>query len=182
MKVNVFKVCAVILLSSALSLAYGQETEEAITSSGTVEVVEKEPVFHISDALVPYVSTYVKALKADNWDLTNVIEHDLFILFDYEIEEDLDTFNNNKGAAGIALGMNDDKLVYVVINIDAWVLLSDYGKQDLINHELMHDIFNVKHTDIDDEDKLMHPSSYPKNWGETLARLVGAISDLNNNL
>ena len=170
---------AIVLLAFASNAtAQRVETVNAITPSGTVTEVIKPPTFHISDALAPYVLNFLKALKADNWNIGLYTKSDFVVIFSHEVDVNLSEYGA-KGAAGIALGMDKDDLVYVVINTEAWLNASDYVKQDLINHELMHDMFNVKHTDLEKEDKLMHPASYPDNWGETMVRLVDAISDLN---
>ena len=170
---------AIIILAFAINSLSAQETTVLeIEPSGIVtEVIEiePEPAFLVSEGLYDYVGNYFKSLSADGWNLKKLFEKDFFVVFDYEIDRDLDDIK----AAGIALGMDNDDVVYVVINIDTWVTLEDYRKQDLINHELMHDVFNVKHTDYEERDRLMHPTSYPKNWGETMTRLVGAIHDLN---
>ena len=164
---------AIVLLAFGVNaMAQQVETVSAITPSGTVTQVTKKPMFHVSEALAPYVNNFLKALKADNWKLNHFILTDFVVIFSHEAEIELD-------AAGIALGMDDDKLVYVVIDTATWLAAEDYVKQDLINHELMHDMFNVMHTDLEKEDKLMHQTSYPKDWGETMVRLVDAISDLN---
>ena len=170
---------AVVLLAFGLNATAQQvETVSAITPSGTVTQVTKKPLFHISDGLAPYVLTYAKAMKADNWRLDVFVKNDFVVIFSHEVDIDMSEYGA-KGAAGIALGMGKDDLVYVVINTESWVTLEDYEKQDLINHELMHDVFNVKHTPDEEENRLMHPSSYPDNWGDTMSRLIGAISDLN---
>ena len=157
-------ILSTILILGVTVAGFAQETEP----------VEKEPTFFVSDALMPYVETYFKALRADGWDLRGVLAKDFFVVLSHEVGRD-----NLDGAAGIAEGMNNDEIVLVTINTDAWVKLEGYAKQDLINHELMHDIFNVYHTPEEEENRLMHPSSYPNNWGDTISRLVGAISDLN---
>ena len=164
---------AVVLLAFGLNATAQQvEAVSTITPSGVVTEVVKTPLFHVSGALAPYVNAFVKSMSADNWNLRTFVETDFVVIFSHEAEIELD-------AAGIALGMDDDKLVYVVIDTATWLAAEDYVKQDLINHELMHDMFNVRHTDEEEEDKLMHPSSYPTNWRETMVRLVDAISDLN---
>jgi len=161
--------------------SFAQETTaNAITPTGVVTDVQIElPTHYINPTLKPYVNTFFAGLVADGWGFTNVKANDIFILFDYEIDKDLDKSLDHKGAAGIALGMNNDDVVYVVINIDGWLKLEEYEKQDLINHELMHDIYNVEHTNKEREEKLMHPSSYPKSWAETMYRFIDAIKDLN---
>ena len=172
---------AIVLLAFGVNaMAQQVETVSAITPSGTVTQVTKKPLFHVSEALAPYVNNFLKSLKADNWKLNHFILTDFVVIFSHEIDFDMSGSGpKSSGAAGIALGMKKDDLVYVVINTEVWLDASDFVKQDLINHELMHDMFNVMHTDLEKEDKLMHPTSYPKDWGETMVRLVDAISDLN---
>ena len=171
-----------LLVSVTLSAQTGSATlpqspVNEITPTG-VQPVKKKPLFHLSDGLAPYVLAYAKAMKADNWRLDIFVKNDFVVVFSHEVDIDMTQYAK-KGAAGVALGMDKDDLVYVVINTEAWVTLEDYEKQDLINHELMHDIFNVRHTPDEEEDRLMHPASYPKSWGETMSRLIGAIHDLN---
>ena len=168
---------AIVLLAFTMNAVAQVETVNEIAPTG-VQPVKKKPLFHLSDGLAPYVLAYAKAMKADNWRLDIFVKNDFVVVFSHEVDIDMTQYAK-KGAAGVALGMDKDDLVYVVINTEAWVTLEDYEKQDLINHELMHDIFNVRHTPDEEEDRLMHPSSYPKNWGDTMSRLIGAIHDLN---
>ena len=168
---------AIVLLAFTMNAVAQVETVNEIAPTG-VQPVKKKPLFHLSDGLAPYVLAYAKAMKADNWRLDIFVKNDFVVVFSHEVDIDMTQYAK-KGAAGVALGMDKDDLVYVVINTEAWVTLEDYEKQDLINHELMHDIFNVRHTPEEEEDRLMHPASYPKSWGETMSRLIGAIHDLN---
>lgn len=172
-----------LLLALALfvsSLGFSQETTvNEITPSGVVTetvVIEEPKTFYINEELKPYVETFVAALLADGWNLGFVKEQDVFIMFDFELGQD--GINRMKDKAGLALGMNEDT-TFVIINVEAWLGLEEWGRQDLINHELMHDWFNVVHTDEDDPSKLMHPQSYPKSWAETVYRLIDALKDLN---
>ena len=137
---------------------------------------QEKPDLLISEGLQPYVYNYMEAMTADGWSMKHLLDNDVFIIFDYEIGKDFE----ERGIVGLALGMDNDELVYVIINVTAWVSLTEYEKQDVVNHELMHDIFNIRHTDKLDKSKLMHPSSYPNSWGETTSRLIDAINDLNN--
>ena len=146
-----------------------------VTAAGfaqEIEPVEVKPTFHVSDALQPYVATYIKAMASDGWILSDLFSKEFVVIFSHEVGDD------DFPAAGMALGMFDDSRVFVVINTETWLEIEDFEKQDLVNHELMHDIFDFEHRE-DDEEHLMHPSSYPSNWGETMIRLVEAISDLN---
>ena len=162
-----------LLLVSGITFA---QTEEAITPTGTVTEVVKEPIFYVNSVLEPYVNTFAAAMKADGWDISSIKDHDVFILFDYEVDKNI---AEERDAAGLALGMFDDEKVFVLISVEAWVEMEDFARQDLINHELMHDIFDVEHTSKLDDVKLMHPSAYPKNWADTFYRLIDAIKDLN---
>ena len=131
------------------------------------------PINYVSDGMKPYVDTFLVVVNQDGWNTSHLDDNDFIVIFSHEVDRDME------GKAGIALGMYDDNQVMVVINTEAWVMLTDYEKQDLINHELMHDVFNMTHTDEDKEFKLMHPSSYPGSWHETIMRLANAIRDLN---
>ena len=146
----------------------------ALFSFGSLFAQESERVVLVDDALKPYVLNFSKVIVDSGWSLKKLTEGgNVFIIFDRTIDKDLED------AAGRALGMNDNNLVYVMINIEQWVDLTDFEKQDLINHELMHDIFNMEHTPIEDEDRLMHPSSYPDDWGDTMSRFMRGIKDVN---
>lgn len=165
-----------ILLTIALVFtvfASAQELETPVAETEVATKVAEEPTFYINEVLKPYVSTFAAGMAADGWDISSTKKHDVFILFDYEIDEQF------TDKAGIALGMFDDEKVFVIISVTAWLELEEYGKQDLINHELMHDIFDVEHTSKLDENKLMHPASYPKSWADTMFRFIDAINDLN---
>ena len=162
-----------LLLVSGITFA---QTEEVITETGTVTEVAEPPTFYVNEILEPYVNTFAAAMSADGWNIGKVKDFDVFILFDYEVDRNIST---ERKAAGLALGMNNDEQVFVLISIDAWLEMEEYAKQDLINHELMHDIFDVKHTSKLEDDKLMHPSAYPKSWADTFYRLIDAIKDLN---
>ena len=153
------------LLVSALSSAQTSTTTES-----------EEPSIWVNDVLVPYVQTYVSAMNGDGWDLSSIRDTDVFIIFDYDLgQEGIDRM---VGKAGLALGMNNDELVYVIISAEAWLTLEEFERQDLINHELMHDIFNVQHTGTG-QNKLMDTKSFPKSWADTFFRLIDAIKDLN---
>ena len=171
-----------LLLASGFTFAQ-VETVSAITPSGVVtEVVatpepepEDERVFYVNPELKPYADAFAAAMKADGWDISRIRKHDVFILFDYEIDKNI----SEDGHAGLAYGMNDDELVYVLISVEAWIELEDFGRQDLMNHELMHDIFNVEHTSEGDVLKLMDTKTFPRDWADTFFRLIDAIKDLN---
>ena len=161
-------------MNAVIKVIFGVLLGLIFSQSLNAQETETTPTFFVSEPLIPYVETYFKALRADGWDLDDVLSKDFFVVLSHEVGRD-----DLGGAAGIAQGMNKDEIVLVTINTNAWLKLEDFAKQDLINHELMHDIFNVYHTPEEETDRLMHPSSYPKNWGDTIARLVGAIDDLN---
>ena len=129
----------------------------------------------IDNGLQKYVFNYFTVMN-EHTDINAILSRgNVFIVFDVSINENLNSMEHTP--AGVALGMNKDDLVYVVINAKSWLGLTDYQKQDLINHELSHDMFNATHVH-DDEDDLMHPSSYPNNWGDTINR----INKFTNNL
>ena len=171
-----------LALLLAMGVVTAQETTvNEITPSGvitqTVVEEQEEPSLWVNDTLKPYVAVFLAIMKKDGWDIDRLREYDIFVIFDYDLgQQGIDRMS---GKAGIALGMDNDELVYVVINMSAWVDLDEWDKQDLINHELMHDIFNVRHTAKDDRSRLMHPSSYPRSYGDMMIRLFGAIKDLN---
>lgn len=62
-----------------------------------------------------------------------------------------------KGAAGIAYGMNDDRGVFVRIDVKAWGSYNKNLRRWLIWHELGHDIFNLEHEEHRGA-KIMFPS------------------------
>ena len=57
---------------------------------------------------------------------------------------------------GIANGANNDNEVFIEIDKNNWVEMTELEKTTTMYHELSHDILNAMH--VDNEDHLMHPT------------------------
>ena len=84
------------------------------------------------------------------------------------------------GAIAIAFGSENEDRIAIAVNPAHWNKLSDLEKETTMYHELMHDVFNVKH--VDDEKHLMHPKSQPVSQTDLVSMLVDAISQYKNGL
>ena len=144
----------------------------AQTTTPTIEV--KKPTFYVNKVLNPYVAAFIASMSADGWGMQKFLDKDFVVMFDYEVGRNL----ADDEIAGLALGMNNDDGVMVLIGVEAWVELEEFGRQDLVNHELMHDMFNVEHVSTG-ENNLMDTKSFPKSWADTFYRLIKAIKNLN---
>ena len=105
-----------------------------------------EPVYtySVNKELRSYVKEYL--LTLDNYDI-EFKKQSFIVVFDADvIRTDI---------LGMAKGMYNDSLVYVIINPDTWRRLTTKQRRHLIFHELSHDIFNTEHTT---EVELMKPS------------------------
>ena len=105
-----------------------------------------EPVctYSISRELEPYVREVLTTLK-----LHGIVfkKQSFIVVFDADIIR--------TPLAGQAKGMDNDNLVYVLINPVIWSKLTVKERRHVIFHELAHDIFNTEHTfDVE----LMKPS------------------------
>ena len=105
-----------------------------------------EPVYtySINKELQSYVKEYL--LTLDNYDI-EFKKQSFIVVFDADIIR--------TDILGMAKGMYNDSLVYVIINPDIWRRLTTKQRRHLIFHELSHDIFNTEHTT---EVELMKPS------------------------
>ena len=105
-----------------------------------------EPVYtySVNKELQPYVKEYL--LTLDNYDI-EFKKQSFIVVFDADIIR--------TDILGMAKGMYNDSLVYVIINPDTWRRLTTKQRRHLIFHELSHDIFNTEHTT---EVELMRPS------------------------
>jgi len=105
-----------------------------------------EPVYtySINKELQSYVKEYL--LTLDNYDI-EFKKQSFIVVFDADIIR--------TDILGMAKGMYNDNLVYVIINPDIWRRLTTKQRRHLIFHELSHDIFNTEHTT---EVELMKPS------------------------
>ena len=157
------------LLLALLAFAVNAKAQ---TTTPTIEV--KKPTFYVNKVLSPYVTAYLASMSADGWTIQKFLDKDFVVMFDYEVGRNL----ADDEVAGLALGMHNDDGVMVLIGVEAWVALEDFGRQDLINHELMHDMFNVEHVSTG-ENNLMDTKSFPKSWADTFYRLIKAIKNLN---
>ncbi len=128
--------------------------------------------------LRPYVLDYLTEIKKD-WDVSSLWENDFIVIFDTQVEEALDFegYVMNEDILGMAHGM-DEAFVMVIINKENWNDLTRYEKADLINHELMHDVFNYQHVDKAHEDHLMHPSSIASSDTDAKSRFERALNSL----
>tara|TARA_R110001606_G_C14903986_1_gene594378 strand:- start:26 stop:487 length:462 start_codon:yes stop_codon:yes gene_type:complete len=105
-----------------------------------------EPVYtySINKELQSYVKEYL--LTLDNYDI-EFKKQSFIVVFDADIIR--------TDILGMAKGMYNDSLVYVIINPDIWRRLTTKQRRHLIFHELSHDMFNTEHTT---EVELMRPS------------------------
>ena len=85
-------------------------------------------------------------LTLDNYDI-EFKKQSFIVVFDADIIR--------TDILGMAKGMYNDSLVYVIINPDIWRRLTTKQRRHLIFHELSHDMFNTEHTT---EVELMRPS------------------------
>ena len=105
-----------------------------------------EPVYtySISKELQPYVREVLTTLEFHNIEFK---KQSFIVVFDADIMR--------TNLVGQAKGMDNDSLVYVIINPNLWGKLTVKERRHLIFHELAHDIFNTEHTfDVE----LMKPS------------------------
>jgi len=105
-----------------------------------------EPVYtySISKELQPYVREVLTTLEFHNIEFK---KQSFIVVFDSDIIR--------TPLVGQAKGMDNDNLVYVIINPVLWGKLTVKQRRHLIFHELAHDIFNTLHTkDVE----LMKPS------------------------
>lgn len=92
-----------------------------------------------------------REISLGNQDIKIRIVKDLDLNSYYKESEEV-------GYAGLALGMNDDKKVFIVLDSAYWYGASETEKQALLFHELAHDILNVDHSK--DECSFMYPELY----------------------
>ncbi len=88
--------------------------------------------------------------------------------------KDLSDVSNDpsKTILGIAYGSENDELVEIAIDRNAWLMLSDLERSALLFHELSHDILNASHVkEVDGH--LMHPTSHYTNVNELINGLIG---------
>ena len=105
-----------------------------------------EPVYtySISNELQPYVREVLTTLEFHNIEFK---KQSFIVVFDSDIIR--------TPLVGQAKGMDNDNLVYVIINPVLWGKLTVKQRRHLVFHELAHDIFNTEHTyDVE----LMKPS------------------------
>jgi len=105
-----------------------------------------EPVYtySISKELQPYVREVLTTLEFHNIEFK---KQSFIVVFDADIMR--------TNLVGQAKGMDNDSLVYVIINPNLWGKLTTKERRHLIFHELAHDIFNTLHTN---DVELMKPS------------------------
>ena len=105
-----------------------------------------EPVYTyaISKELQPYVKEVLTTLDYHDIEFK---KQSFIVVFDADIMR-TDTI-------GMAKGMDNDNLVYVIVNPILWGKLTVKQRRHLMFHELAHDIFNTEHTV---EVELMRPS------------------------
>ena len=106
--------------------------------------VEPVHTYSISKELQPYVREVLTTLEFHNIEFK---KQSFIVVFDADIMR--------TNLVGQAKGMDNDSLVYVIINPNLWGKLTVKERRHLIFHELAHDIFNTEHTfDVE----LMKPS------------------------
>ena len=105
-----------------------------------------EPVYtyNVNKELQPYVKEVLKSLEFHDIEFK---KQSFVVVFDADLIR--------TPIAGRALGMDNDDLVYVIINPLMWGKLTVKERRHVIFHELSHDIFNIEHTNLIE---LMRPS------------------------
>ena len=105
-----------------------------------------EPVYtySINKELQPYVKEYLLTLDYHDIEFK---KQSFIVVFDADIMR--------TNLVGQAKGMDNDSLVYVIINPNLWGKLTVKQRRHLVFHELSHDIFNTLHTN---DVELMKPS------------------------
>lgn len=105
-----------------------------------------EPVYtySISKELQPYVKEVLTTLDYHDIEFK---KQSFIVVFDADIIR--------TQLVGQAKGMDNDNLVYVIINPVIWSKLTVKERRHTMFHELAHDIFNTEHTN---EVELMRPS------------------------
>ena len=96
-----------------------------------------EPVYtySVSKELQPYVSEVLTTLSFHDIEFK---KQSFIVVFDADIIR--------TPLAGQAKGMDNDNLVYVLINPVIWANLSVKERRHVMFHELAHDLFNTEHT------------------------------------
>jgi hypothetical protein len=117
---------------------YLDSDEDAFNKNGRemMDVGFGDIFFGVKDADVP--KDYIKSFSAI-----------YFSFFDVKTNPYADvTFTSLDGdAIAIALGMNDDCVGNIAIDIDKWNNATNLEKYFIMFHELGHDIFNLSHSD-----------------------------------
>ena len=132
-----------------------------------------EPVYtySISKELQPYVKEVLATLDYHDIEFK---KQSFIVVFDADIIR--------TQLVGQAKGMDNDNLVYVIINPVIWRELTVKEKRHTMFHELAHDIFNTEHTN---EVELMKPSmpspqaSYYMNINKEIELLMNHIKETN---
>ena len=113
-----------------------------------------QPVRDIDVAFEGYINDFFEICWEEGIDLSNVEDNAIRVRFGtrslfkhYEKKHKLKIF-------GIALGTNNDSAVAILINKDRWIFQDTRHRRLMMYHELMHDVFNVKHVN---DRGLMHP-------------------------
>ena len=98
---------------------------------------KKEGVYtySLNEKLKPYVFEYLNELEDNNIKFKN---QSFIVMFDLDLI--------NSPFAGLARGMFNEDLVFVVINPEIFFSMNEKQRRILIFHELSHDIFNIRHT------------------------------------
>lgn len=95
-----------------------------------------------------------------------------------EFDSDIDRFNNRilkSDYIGLSFGINRASEVEIYINNSDWINLTFDLKKKLVYHELLHDIFDLKH--IDDSCSIMNTALIPCNLAKLDIELQNIIKD-----
>jgi len=91
---------------------------------------------HVERGIAPYVASFFMRLDSEGVEYD--IDGDVVVIFS-------DIHSEAPGKAAAAHGKNNDKLIFIQIDISAWFILTDIQKEWLVYHELSHDFLNLDH-------------------------------------
>lgn len=102
------------------------------------ETSERKDTMYVDYPLLPYVQSFYSYLEQDEIEVPKV-----------ELTTVTMNYHLPNRVLGVAWGMFRDEAVVVNINGRIWQYLSHEQKVALVFHELLHDVYDVEHLDID---------------------------------